>query len=121
MLDFSWESSQQDIADRRASACSGFVMTNSGFSAEINLEKPDLVFFSVPYDDGFTAYVGGQETEILRVDNGMMAVLCPAGWSSIDFVYSPAGLPLSRTVTLIALPIWLGYTGWHLWRKKKRA
>ena len=73
-------------------------MTNSGFSAEINLEKPDLVFFSVPYDDGFTAYVGGQETEILRVDNGMMAVLCPAGWSSIDFVYSPAGLPLSRTV-----------------------
>ena len=121
MLDFSYERYQQDIADRRASACSGFVMTNSGFSAEINLEKPDLVFFSVPYDDGFTAYVGGQETEILQVDNGMMAVLCPAGWSSIDFVYSPAGLPLSRTVTLIALPIWLGYTGWHLWRKKKRA
>ena len=121
MLDFSYERYQQDIADRRASACSSFVMTNSGFSAEINLEKPDLVFFSVPYDDGFTAYVGGQETEILRVDNGMMAVLCPAGWSSIDFVYSPAGLPLSRTVTLIALPIWLGYTGWHLWRKKKRA
>ena len=120
MLDFSYERYQQDIADRRASACSSFTMTNSGFSAEIQLEKPNLVFFSVPYDDGFTAYVGGQEAEILRVDNGMMAVLCPAGWSRIDFVYSPAGLPLSRTVTLVALPIWLAYTGWNLWRRKKR-
>ena len=120
MLDFSYERYQQDIADRRASACSSFTMTNSGFSAEIQLEKPNLVFFSVPYDDGFTAYVGGQEAEVLRVDNGMMAVLCPAGWSRIDFVYSPAGLPLSRTVTLVALPIWLAYTGWNLWRRKKR-
>ena len=90
MLDFSYQRYQQDIADRRASACSDFVMTNSGFSAEIYLEKPNLVFFAVPYDDGFTACVGGQEAEILRVDNGLMAVLCPAGWSSIDFVYSPA-------------------------------
>ena len=28
-------------------------------------------------------------------------------------VYSPEGLPLSRTVTLVALPIWLAYTGWN--------
>ena len=120
MLDFSYQRYQQDIADRRASACSDFVMTNSGFSAEIYLEKPNLVFFAVPYDDGFTACVGGQEAEILRVDNGLMAVLCPAGWSSIDFVYSPAGLGLSRTVTLIALPIWLAYTGYFAWKRRRR-
>ena len=77
------------------------------------------MFFSVPYDDGFTAYVNGQEAEILRVDNGMMAVLCPAGWSNIDFVYSPAGLSLSRTVTLIAIPVWLIYTGWFFWKRRK--
>ena len=68
-----------DCADRRASACSVFQMTNSGFHAEIDLGKEDLVFFSVPYDDGFTAYVNGQETDILRVDEGLMAVLAPAG------------------------------------------
>ena len=117
--DFSYESYVQDVADRRASACSDFVMTNSGFSAEIELDRANLVFFSVPYDDGFTAYVNGQETEILRVDNGLMAVLCPAGWSSIDFVYSLAGLPLSRTVTLIAIPIWLAYTGYFIWKRRK--
>ena len=46
---------------RRASACSVFQMTNSGFHAEITLDVPNLVFFSVPYDDGFTATVNGKE------------------------------------------------------------
>ena len=75
-----------------------FQMNNAGFHAEITLDNANLVFFSVPYDDGFTAYVNGEQTDIVRVDDGMMAVLCPAGTSSIDFVYQADGLALSRTV-----------------------
>ena len=78
------------------------------------------MFFSVPYDDGFTAYVDGQETEILRVDEGLMAVLCPAGTVTIDFVYQPDGIHLSRTVTLAALPVFLLYTGYFAWDEKKK-
>ena len=120
LQDFGYERYVQDVAARRETACSDFMMTNSGFSAEIQLDRDNLVFFSVPYDDGFTAYINGQETEILEVDNGLMAVLCPAGWNNIDFVYSPAGLRLSRTVTLIAIPVWLVYTGWFLWNRKRK-
>ena len=60
-------------------------MTNSGFHAEITLDTANLVFFSVPYDDGFTATVNGREADILRVDEGLMAVLCPAGTVTIDY------------------------------------
>ena len=70
-------------------------MTNSGFHAEITLKKDDLVFFSVPYDDGFTAYVNGKETEVIRVDEGLMAVLAPAGENTIDFVYQADGYSLA--------------------------
>ncbi len=52
-------------------------MTSAGFHAEATLDRANLMFFSVPYDDGFTAYVDGQETEILRVDEGLMAVPLP--------------------------------------------
>ena len=115
-----YETYVEDCADRRASACSDFVMTNSGFSAEIQLDEANLVFFSVPYDDGFTAYVNGQETEILRVDDGLMAVLCPEGWSNIDFVYEPDGLALSRGVTLVAIPVFILYLGWNWFQRRKR-
>ena len=110
----------QDCADRRASACTTFEMNSAGFHAEATLDRANLMFFSVPYDDGFTAYVNGQETEILRVDEGLMAVLCPAGTVTIDFVYQPDGIRLSRTVTLAALPVFLLYAGHFAWDEKKR-
>ena len=109
-----------DCADRRASACSSFQMTNSGFHAEITLKKDDLVFFSVPYDDGFTAYVNGEETEVIRVDEGLMAVLAPAGENTIDFVYQADGYSLASKVSLVALAAFVLYAGYFVWKKKKR-
>ena len=109
-----------DCADRRASACSSFQMTNSGFHAEITLKKDDLVFFSVPYDDGFTAYVNGEETDVIRVDEGLMAVLAPAGENTIDFVYQADGYSLASKVSLAALAAFALYAGYFVWKKKKR-
>ncbi len=117
--DLHYDSYTQDCADRRAHSCSVFQMNNAGFHAEITLEKPNLVFFSVPYDDGFTAYVNGEKTDILRVDEGLMAVLCPAGASSIDFVYQAAGLSASRVVTAVAIPVWVVYVAYFVRRKRR--
>ena len=117
--DLHYDSYTQDCADRRAHSCSVFQMNNAGFHAEITLEKPNLVFFSVPYDDGFTAYVNGEKTDILRVDEGLMAVLCPAGASSIDFVYQAAGLSASRVVTAVAIPVWVVYVAYFVHRKRR--
>ena len=117
--DLHYDSYTQDCADRRANSCSVFQMNNAGFHAEITLDKTNLVFFSVPYDDGFTAYVNGEKTDILRVDEGLMAVLCPAGASSIDFVYQAAGLSASRVVTAVAIPVWVVYVACFVRRKRR--
>ena len=117
--DLHYDSYTQDCADRRAHSCSVFQMNNAGFHAEITLDKPNLVFFSVPYDDGFTAYVNGEKTDILQVDEGLMAVLCPAGASSIDFVYQAAGLSTSRVVTAVAIPVWVVYVACFVRRKRR--
>ena len=109
-----------DCADRRASASSTFQMTNSGFHAEITLKKDNLVFFSVPYDDGFTAYVNGKEADIVWVDEGLMAVLAPAGENTIDFVYQADGYSLASKVSLAALAVFVLYAGYFVRKKKKR-
>ena len=56
---------------------------------------------------------------IVEVDEGLMAVLCPAGENSIDFVYQPDGIRLSRALTLGGIVVWLAYTAYFVWRKRR--
>ena len=46
--------------------------TRDGFTASITLDRDNLVFFSVPYDEGFSALVNGEEVEVLNVDGGLI-------------------------------------------------
>ena len=83
-------------------------------------DQDELVFFSVPYDDGFTATINGSPAAIEKVDNGLMAVYVPAGENEIEFIYHTPGLHTSAVVSAIAIVVYAGYLG-VLWRKKRKA
>ena len=67
------------------------------------------MFFSVPYDDGFTATVNGQAARIERVDGGLMAVAAPAGENEIVFTYHTPGLAQSAAVAAGCTLAWVVY------------
>ena len=46
-----------DCEDRAASACYAFTADGDRFTARINLERDNLVFFTVPYESGWSATV----------------------------------------------------------------
>jgi len=56
-------------------------------TAEITLENPELVFFSIAYDKNFTAYVDGEKSEIIKSNIGFMSVAVPEGTHTIELVY----------------------------------
>ena len=93
-----------DECDARAeTSCTEFKFSSKGFTATTSdLESENLVFFSVPYDKGFTAYVDGVKTDVECVDYGMMAVDVPAGVHSIEFVYVPYGLGYGVVISIIS-------------------
>lgn len=93
-----------DCLARAAVACNDFAYSASGFSAGIDTRGDRIVFFSVPYEPGWTARVNGQDAEILRVNVGFMAVAVPGGESvRIDFSYSTPGLGAGAAMTALAL------------------
>ncbi len=77
---------------RRASACLDFKPSSKGFTAIAQMEKENAVFFSVPYEKGFTAYVDGEEADIAVVDAGFMAVVVPEGRHTVEFKFLPTYL-----------------------------
>lgn len=114
----SYEQLAEDSAARKETAAYSFNYTNSGFNAKINLEKSNLVFFSIPYEDGWTAYVNGSPVEIEKVNKGFMAVLCPEGECEINFIYTTPGLQLGVLISVTTAVIFCIYLfGVHRYRR----
>ncbi len=110
----------QDVQARRTQAVSDFTADHTGFTAHITLASENLVFFSVPYDEGFTATVNGEETPVERVSGGLSAVLCPAGESEIVFAYKTPGWDAALALTLASLAAWFAYAGYCVFEAKRK-
>ena len=99
-----------DCLARRETAADSFTRDNRGFTATITLEKENYVFFSVPYEEGWSATVNGEPAQIVKANVGFMAVLCPAGTDvTIRFDYMTPGLKYGLLLSLAALTLFLLY------------
>lgn len=109
-----------DAKERAQNSAYSFETDTHGFTAKINLDKETLVFFSVPYERGFTATVNGEEADIIRCNVGFMAVRCPAGQDiTIQFHYTTPGLMTGLWLSSGFLVIFLIYLlGIHYHKKK---
>lgn len=99
-----------------------FAYDNKGFTATVKRDSETLVFFSVPYDSGWTATVNGEKAEIEKVNSGFMAVAVGAGESVIRFDYMTPGLMTGITVTVFSAAVLLIYIlAFSLWSGRHRS
>lgn len=105
--------------ERSASVCDHFTVTRQGFTAEYTSDQPRMVFFSVPYDDGWSVTVNGEPQDPYQTNVGFMSVLCEAGHNEIVFTYHTPGLLAGVAVSagsLLALLLYLLF--WYIWEKR---
>lgn len=117
----------KSVNERRLCTCDTFVYDSYSFTAEITMEKDNLVMFTVPYEEGWnffsggwTATVNGKEVEVHKVTYGFMAVECSGaedGHYVIKFNYSTPGLKAGIIATSGGIVIFTLYM--IIVRKKK--
>ncbi|MEG1027519.1 MAG: YfhO family protein [Oscillospiraceae bacterium] len=99
----------QDCDILAKNASSDFRYDKDSFACTITSDKPNLAFFSIPYEEGFSATVNGKEVEILKANIGFMAVEIPAGTSTIQFNYKTPGLKAGALISIISAIILILY------------
>ena len=97
----------QAVAAERVAYDSGravenFQRTSDGFVCESDYPDNELVYFSVPNDSGWKAFIDGKETAIIN-SGGMMLIRVPAGEHSIKFHYTTPGLSAGAAISLLSL------------------
>ncbi len=110
----------RDCNARKALTCSSVQFENNRFTAEITTgNSGELVFFSIPYEKGWSATVNGQSVDIEKVNVGFMAVEVPANKTSqIVFTYQTPGLLLGAGVTGVSVVIFTVYM--VIWKAPKK-
>lgn len=85
-------------------------------AGSISLKERKLLFFSIPYDAGWSARVDGAPASISRVDIGFMALPLDAGTRRVELRFTPPLRAAGAAVSLAAL----GLYGFLLGRSKSR-
>lgn len=96
---------------RKEIASTSFYGNTAGFTSEINLPEENLIFFSIPYDPGFSATVNGKESRIIKANISFMAVKGNKGKNTIIFTYAPPGLKTGILISISALILFAIYMG----------
>ena len=100
---------QEVVESRKSSAAYYFSHDNHGFTSKIVTAEPDLVFFSIPYEDGWSATVNGQSVPVEKVNVGFMAVPVNAGESEIRFTFTTPGLYIGIMISWISAVLFMSY------------
>lgn len=55
----------------------------------IKLERPEMLFVSIPLDEGWTISVNGKETEKHKVFHGLTGIYLSEGSNTVEMIFSP--------------------------------
>ena len=98
-----------DVAARQQMSSLGSVFEDGGFTCQTNFDQSRIVFFSVPYSQGWSAWVDDMPAEILKANLGFMAVRVPEGERTIRLDYHTPGLSAGTALSAAALLVLAGW------------
>lgn len=96
-------------------------MDDTNVKGEISVKEDGLLYTSIPYEKGWSAYVDGVEVETTSVDNAMLALNLSAGEHTVEFKYTPSGFTAGLIITITAILLFALYclASWYLRKSGK--
>lgn len=93
---------------RKADSLENIEMDTNRISGTVNAQKEELMVFSIPYQSGWSAYVDGVKTDVIRANIMYMGVGLTEGEHTIELRYEMPGLRISLVITTVSLLIFAG-------------
>lgn len=88
---------------------------NNNIYSDINIDEDKILYFSIPYNDGWRAYLDGDEVNILKANLGYMAITASSGNHNIHLEYNT---PLLKEGVITSIFGVLTLIGIMVYRKK---
>lgn len=77
--------------------------SGTNISGSFYAEEGEYLYISVPYEEGFTATINGEKTEVLKAFSGFSAIKLKAGENNLQMEFTPKGLKLGIVISIIGV------------------
>ncbi len=94
-------------------------MVGGNLSGTVNAREDSTLYLSVPYDEGWSAYVDGEKVPVKRFMDAMSCVDVTAGEHTVSLKFRPRGLILGAALSLAGLCLYIAAFAFSV-RKKRR-
>lgn len=84
-------------------------------------EGQELIFTSIPYDEGWHVYVDGEQVELVKTLGSLLAVETTPGFHEIEFVYRPDCAVYGGLLSIIGIFLFALLVVWSRSRKLRSA
>ena len=105
---FSTDTYGQYVAELRKDSLTITQFKESNIKGTINIQSPGILFFSIPFDEGWTAKINGADAKLYRVNCGLTGLKLPAGKSDVDLQFEPRLMMKGAMVSVIAILVMAG-------------
>ncbi|MCD8336178.1 MAG: YfhO family protein [Lachnospiraceae bacterium] len=111
----------QEVVDTLAeSQLENLSVDSSHVTGDIDVKEEGTLLLTIPYDEGWTILVDGEETEFSCVGGALIGVHLTEGTHSIEMNYTPSGLWLGTGITLVSAALFLGTCAWGTAERKRK-
>ncbi len=93
--------------------------TQSTIKGKISLRKTKLLFFTIPFDDGWKIKINDKKTKLSRINIGFTGIILPEGNHTIELYYIPKYSQLSNLISFIAILGFWSFLIYFFIKKKK--
>ena len=110
---------REDCQNLKEDVLENVTIGTNQISGNINLEKRKLLCISIPYSEGWSATVDGEDAELLQADDMLMAIELDAGEHQVELTYRTPYLLQGLMLSIGGIIIFIGIL--IIQRKKKQA
>ena len=101
--DFNQEMYQRLVNEMTSQSLNVTSMSDVHIEGDFDAIEDEYLFFSIPYDEGWTVKIDGKNAETFAVGEALLSVIIPEGEHTVTLDYIPSGFLLGRKITLISV------------------
>ena len=80
-------------------------ISTNNIAGTIKVSEDKILYLAIPYSEGWTALIDGEETEIYRANEMFMCVPLEAGEHTVELEYQTPGLKVGTVITMFSFGV----------------